>query len=227
MTIYLQVLAVVAILLLTMAEETPHGKKRAPSTNDIVFFAQFPGDMQKIRSSIEYSLDRYRLELATTMRNMENVCNALDIVALELPHLKAAHNKWKEDIAMIPQYYEKNENIARILLSDQDFKLVLAVTDERTTPGFSSLSSPASYDSISQLLTHIGRDWTDMGLEVRESLYRRGVIDTLRAYMPRSDGGRVLVPGAGLGRLAAELAADGFRYCSCMPHSLTDSVSLL
>ncbi|CAM9301158.1 unnamed protein product, partial [Ectocarpus fasciculatus] len=67
---------------------------------------------------------------------------------------------------------------------------------------------------MSQLLTHVGRDWTEMGREVREVLYKGAILQSLQRYLPcdLSTAPAVLVPGAGLGRLAVELAVSGYRY---------------
>ena len=59
-------------------------------------------------------------------------------------------------------------------------------------------TAAASYDSMGQVLAHLVRDWADEGHAIRASLY-----DWCRQ---RTAGRRrILVPGAGLGRLAWEL----------------------
>lgn len=188
------------------------GNDSAARPRQVIFFAQYPNDMEKIRSSIEYSFDKYRAELTTAMKSMDSICKALDIVDGQIPHLKAIHARWKDEIVRIPEYYERNENFTRMLISDPDFHLVMAVSDDVSHPGFSGLANPASYDSVAQLLTHIGRDWSDMGVDVREMLYKNGISRTLHRHVPRDSSAAVLVPGAGLGRLAVELAVDGYKY---------------
>lgn len=177
----------------------------------IVFFSQHTEDISKMRSSIEYSMDKYRLDLASTMKTIEIICNGLDIIDIELPFLESVHSRWKADMSRVPAYYDMNEVFLRRLLSSQDMRPLLAVESGSATPGYSDMPSPSSYDSIAQLLTHVGRDWTQMGRNVREVLYKRGIIQTLNKYISNHSEARVLVPGAGLGRLAAELAVDGYR----------------
>lgn len=60
----------------------------------------------------------------------------------------------------------------------------------------------ASYDSIGQVMAHLVRDWSKQGRGIRRSLY-----DWCRVRVP-AKAHRVLVPGAGLGRLAWELQED-------------------
>ena len=69
----------------------------------------------------------------------------------------------------------------------------------------------SSYESAQQVVTHIVRDWTKDGSGIRRSLYS-WCVDQLLLH---SRGGPeaaspVLVPGAGLGRLAVELSQAGY-----------------
>jgi carnosine N-methyltransferase len=66
----------------------------------------------------------------------------------------------------------------------------------------------SAYDSASQVMAHITRDWTYLGKSVRQRTY-----DWCRDQLSLelfSSGKSVLVPGAGLGRLAYDLACDGY-----------------
>ena len=76
-------------------------------------------------------------------------------------------------------------------------------------------SAPVSYDSLEQVLVHLARDWSKKGEDVRQRLYFDGVIPTLARFLPapsviNNEKLRILVPGAGMGRLAIELAARGY-----------------
>lgn len=85
--------------------------------------------------------------------------------------------------------------------------------DSATHSSNSTESSPPSYESLGQILIHLSRDWTDRGASIRKNLYSEGIIKQLLKHMPINDYSqppRVLVPGAGLGRLAVELAAQGY-----------------
>ena len=65
----------------------------------------------------------------------------------------------------------------------------------------------SAYDSVSQVMAHITRDWTVLGTFVRKRMYdwcRREIASRLAL------GDSILVPGSGLGRLAFDLACDGY-----------------
>ena len=63
----------------------------------------------------------------------------------------------------------------------------------------------SAYDSATQVMAHITRDWTSLGQSVRQRTY-----DWCRDQLTGlSKGSSILVPGAGLGRLAYDLACDG------------------
>jgi hypothetical protein len=78
----------------------------------------------------------------------------------------------------------------------------------------------AAYNQVRQILSHLARDWSTAGLSVRQSLYP-WCQDRLHRYSNHDNESNkhdnsintnrsVLVPGAGLGRLAWELAQDGW-----------------
>jgi len=75
------------------------------------------------------------------------------------------------------------------------------------SPGVSTLPS-SSYGSIASVFLHLFRDWSAECEHVFESTYKPA-IDELRQVLP--GGGDILLPGAGLGRLALLLAAAGYK----------------
>lgn len=81
-----------------------------------------------------------------------------------------------------------------------------------------------SYDSASQVVAHIVRDWTTIGRPIRRSLYdwcclrvddfvstsrRSEGTDPYASSSSSSSGASILVPGAGMGRLAYDLFQRG------------------
>lgn len=75
-----------------------------------------------------------------------------------------------------------------------------------TTP--STTSKPASYDSSEQVIAHIVRDWTLLGEKLRKSTYQ-WCQTQLQLWAPTKQN-PVLVPGAGLGRLAFDISKAGY-----------------
>ncbi|RVD86144.1 uncharacterized protein DFL_004434 [Arthrobotrys flagrans] len=64
--------------------------------------------------------------------------------------------------------------------------------------------------SVSQSLKHIGRDWTDDGVNERNSAFPC-ILDSIQSLFPKRQDKKykVLLPGSGLGRLGYEVAALG------------------
>ena len=87
-----------------------------------------------------------------------------------------------------------------------DEEPVLASTQPKASPPprrRMAPSVPSSYDSVHHIVAHLVRDWTLEGALARTSVYdwcRKQVKGTRRS---------IIVPGAGLGRLAWDLSQDG------------------
>ena len=112
-------------------------------------------------------------------------------------------------------------------------------SDTTTTtvkPDTTATREISSYDSLKHILVHLARDWGDRGNNTRQLLYTEGILPFARKYITsvgnisldglvdenaasrpqsvqseESSAPVILVPGAGLGRLAVELSAAGFR----------------
>eukprot|EP00930_Biecheleria_cincta_P024632 TRINITY_DN17614_c0_g1_i4.p1 TRINITY_DN17614_c0_g1~~TRINITY_DN17614_c0_g1_i4.p1 ORF type:complete len:415 (-),score=66.43 TRINITY_DN17614_c0_g1_i4:19-1095(-) len=73
--------------------------------------------------------------------------------------------------------------------------------------GVSTLPA-SSYGSLASVFLHLFRDWSEKCQHVVTSTYAPAIAELAR-LVPK--GGQVLVPGAGLGRLALQLAAEGYK----------------
>eukprot|EP00756_Hemistasia_phaeocysticola_P046154 Hpha_TRINITY_DN19920_c0_g1::TRINITY_DN19920_c0_g1_i1::g.93523::m.93523/K19787/CARNMT1; carnosine N-methyltransferase len=60
-----------------------------------------------------------------------------------------------------------------------------------------------AYDNVAQVWDAVARDWSEVGTEAREGCYDR-LCSALEGRLP--EGGRVVVPGCGTGRLAYDIA---------------------
>jgi hypothetical protein len=81
------------------------------------------------------------------------------------------------------------------------------------TDSNSNNGNESSYESAMQILTHVVRDWSPLGRRIRRSLYK-WIIDELVLISDdindsRAIRGPILVPGAGLGRLAFDIYRVG------------------
>lgn len=75
---------------------------------------------------------------------------------------------------------------------------------------------PAERVSVSQALKHFVRDWAAAGARERDAAFPC-ILHALRELFPRRGHGkdvRILLPGAGLGRLGHEVAKLGGEYFS-------------
>jgi hypothetical protein len=145
-------------------------------------------------------------------------------MAVQLPAL------WEVNELVFRQLLQPNELDVKLLLSssisgDEQQTLQQSSSsfssqvdlDETLNGGNDSASDQtkksdiAAYNSIAQLIVHLNRDWSEFGSDVRKRLYFDAIVPSLVRYLPVSQGAhRVLVPGAGLGRLAMEIAAVGY-----------------
>jgi carnosine N-methyltransferase len=68
----------------------------------------------------------------------------------------------------------------------------------------------SSYDSAMQITAHITRDWTVLGRPIRKSLYDWCIAELQSSLKSERLSSSVLVPGAGLGRMAYDIASNGY-----------------
>ena len=77
-------------------------------------------------------------------------------------------------------------------------------------------------DKVIITLKQIVRDWTDIGSSERELCYRP-ILDEIEKYFPmakmKKNQYKILVPGAGLGRLVYEISRRGY-FCEGNEFSL-------
>lgn len=205
----------------------------------VVFFGQqMSNEIHNVSHAIEFAFDQYRQNLISFMKSFEEVIDRLDQVD-RMTNCKFAetHAKIKSVAAQYPIWWEHNEMTLRKLVVPADLHFVYAILPGNegesveyfvSEPKEHALSSNysktreqeenrevASYNSIIQLIIHISRDWSAAGVKVRQKLYNEQIISKLLEHLPlrtiNSSAPSVLIPGAGAGRLAWELANLGYR----------------
>ena len=127
----------------------------------------------------------------------------------------------EEKIRKIAKLSEMNYFVLESLLTPFQFTngLPSSPTDFDDTQPLGSSSTmndlgkeSSSYDSALHVLTHIVRDWSSLGARIRQNLYQ-WITSQLICYAkqhPIQNGLPILVPGAGLGRLAFDIYKEGF-----------------
>ena len=185
------------------------------SSEGFLLFGHNEIDNNRVRSVVQYSLDSYRIELTNFMETVQKLIFSTERADIVVPSLRDIHDGFRRKLLSVPKFWDINENALSSLLntSKLDFILQLPLNESKWSliDDVNTAQSPASYESLSQLLVHMTRDWTSCGESAREALYINGIIYALTRTSADLPGTRVLVPGAGLGRLAAELAVKGFK----------------
>eukprot|EP00871_Galdieria_phlegrea_P004539 jgi/Galph1/5086/GphlegSOOS_G3702.1 len=126
-----------------------------------------------------------------------------------------------ENFDVLETWKQRKEYVANFEEENSQFELLFL------SAAFLSSANPYKYtvecyesdiEKVRSVLLHIMRDWSHVGAEERERCYLPLITATCEAYeatehvVPGLERCyfRVLVPGAGLGRLAWELAKQGF-----------------
>jgi SAM-dependent methyltransferase len=180
-------------------------------------------DLSKIKSTLAYRMDEYRNELTKKaseisilidyFRRLEGAIESDDIVLL--------HQEMRENFERVPLMWSANEEIVKnFLLDTVHLNMTSSILSEKSNPldiktesGHDRNSSTSSsYESVFQILLHVKRDYSPECDKVRDIIYGsmlKSLSDLGEDTRLHSEK-RVLVPGAGIGRLALELAHAGY-----------------
>jgi len=117
---------------------------------------------------------------------------------------------YQDTLDDLKQAVELNNDIIVQILKDVEglFENVThpgkAESDPRVRPG------SVDMDKVQSTIKQIVRDWSTTGADEREKCYKPLVSSILALYPANRAQVKVLVPGAGLGRLAFDIAMEGF-----------------
>lgn len=119
-------------------------------------------------------------------------------------------SKYISDYESLPEHkrqlllnYRSKLNIAHSLVQkNQEFLCQVAGPSEQLN------FSPKHFDNLKSTLRQLVRDWTAEGLHERAKCYSP-ILKYISAHCPK--GSKILVPGAGLGRLTYEIAKLGMQ----------------
>ncbi|CAN3374991.1 hypothetical protein DIURU_000231 [Diutina rugosa] len=128
--------------------------------------------------------------------------------------------KWQllspEDRRLLPWFERHLEDIRECIAINESFTkdVVEAIAAEWgvSSPEGWAVATTNEYDKVRSILLQLAREWSDQGAEERKVAFGM-ILDQLESLYPdiysRQDV-KVLVPGAGLGRLVFELVSRGF-----------------
>lgn len=132
--------------------------------------------------------------------------------------LPSHHQKWlegyRDDLAAFRDCIDRNSDFIKLILPHacNIFENVLSDNPmQHSETNVGTLSE--GLDKVQSVLKQLMRDWSDLGETERSQCYLPIITEVERQF-PAESADRsevtVLVPGAGLGRLAYEIAARGF-----------------
>jgi hypothetical protein len=223
---------IVAIISASVLLLRKTAKKKEPSTKEedihvppfsVPFFYILPSSAS-LDSDASYPFkDVYRV-----LEKHKDDCETI-ISSIILSNEIAIKSEWSifpdnvDKIRFSTRLEERVKRTAEVLESDyfvlqkllKPFHLTLALPSPSSFNWTSfqndSKEKSSAYDSAMQIITHIVRDWSEDGKRSRDSLYH-WCIKELMKYGSREGvkEAPVLIPGAGLGRLARDISLVGF-----------------
>lgn len=191
-------------------------------------------EKSSISHVVEASFETYRKNLITLVEGIDKILEKIDQLDGKSQYRYASvHSRMKNLASRLPILWEQNECVLRESIRPWDMEflyLIMPADDDPNKKNYylnasssgnnedSTKKDVASYNSIVQLLVHLNRDWTAFGANVRKRLYHDGILPVLKRYVPilideekmKCNAPRILIPGAGLGRLILEVAALGY-----------------
>lgn len=187
--------------------------------------------------AIQSSLAQFRNEAAQAIQGLSRALEtALELEAntTSFPVSIRLSTKLQRRILPMAKCLEEEERLLEQLLLGHGFQPILVLPDEplllrstnlvakfstdihtkttfrftRPIPHHQILPDDNAYDSAGQVIAHLVRDWTQLGRPVRRNLYD-WCLRQLQ-YHHHHTSGSVLVPGAGMGRLAYQIYHSGY-----------------
>lgn len=129
-------------------------------------------------------------------------------------HHKKWLSKYKEDLENYKRCIEKNAEFIPVVLQHANNIFGNIYNSDNPTHSETNVGTLSEgLDKVQSVFKQLMRDWSDLGAEERTQCYGP-IIEEIDLQYPADKYDRsnilVLVPGAGLGRLAFEIASRGF-----------------
>ncbi|XP_020278481.1 carnosine N-methyltransferase isoform X2 [Pseudomyrmex gracilis] len=168
---------------------------------EMVESAMYP---KKVHNSYEDEEER---------KHFQRIIHAFRYYNLPSHHQKLL-SKYREHLQEVKRCIENNDQIIKLIIKDAGniFENVCP-----TTAQVDSVITPrpimADQEKVQATIKQLARDWSTEGIEERNACYQP-IIDEILSQFPLEhctpSDVRILVPGAGLGRLAFEIAKCGY-----------------
>ncbi|KRT85223.1 hypothetical protein AMK59_717 [Oryctes borbonicus] len=135
-----------------------------------------------------------------------------------LASLTDHHQKWlvkyKNDLEAFKKCIDKNANYIPIVMEHANNIFENVYSNENTSHSETEVGTLSEgLDKVQSVFKQLMRDWSSLGAKERMQCYDP-IIDEIELEFPIAECARdeifILVPGAGLGRLAFEIASRGF-----------------
>ncbi|KAJ8679938.1 hypothetical protein QAD02_015725 [Eretmocerus hayati] len=135
------------------------------------------------------------------------------LLSLPAQHQKLLH-KYREHLTEVKHCIENNDEIIKLIIKDvaHIFENV-SPTTSATDTGLTHRPVLADQEKVQATIKQLVRDWSVEGREERRTCYQPIIDEIVNQFPPDScvtSEIQVLVPGAGLGRLAFEIAKKGY-----------------
>lgn len=180
---------------------------------EIMFFGRHFDEVRDIKSSISYSMEKYRTDLTVFMNKASEIMHEMKTQE-KILNISLINDQFRSFIQLIPEQWEMNQLFLEKLLDYNRLQIIYSIDSKaHSYTSHSTISNPPSYESIHQLLIHLARDWGIHGAFSRNNTHE-SVIRLANQYFDlksNNNSRKILVPGAGLGRLALELASRGYK----------------
>mmetsp|Transcript_7994 Transcript_7994/g.11865 ORF Transcript_7994/g.11865 Transcript_7994/m.11865 type:complete len:533 (-) Transcript_7994:14-1612(-) len=163
-----------------------------------------------LSSSLERRIERIATLLEADMLVLESLLDPFDLIhALpEPPDSSASAARQCEHSTYTDASSPNDGDVAQHAHNDNALP---STNDDSTATETDYINTPSSYDSVMHAISHIVRDWTILGKDVRKSTYTWCVDELHELYEENvRSKTKVLVPGAGLARLSYDIALSGF-----------------
>lgn len=131
-------------------------------------------------------------------------------------YIDAKYREWEslshKHQSLLPEYHDKLQKTKQALRANADFIQVLVPSENSSADQTYSAQPESEMEKVRGVLRQLARDWSQEASDERSRTYG-AIIKELESLFSNCEDKsliKILVPGAGLGRLAYDIAKTGF-----------------